>query len=249
MLCVFPKDCHTIRKVKGKMGGISIHVLTIFPGLFECFFRYGIIRHAVERDLVRVSLVDIRDSALDRHRTVDDTPYGGGAGMIMRADVLAASLKTTEPIRGGRSVPVIYLSPQGKRFDQEAANRLSLLDEFVLICGRYRGVDERFIERYVTEELSIGDYVLFGGEIPAMVVIEAVTRLIPGVMHDFESGIEDSFQDNLLDCPWYTRPEIFEGMTVPEVLQSGDHARIREWRHVQALERTRRRRPDLLKLK
>ncbi|MHB9028337.1 MAG: tRNA (guanosine(37)-N1)-methyltransferase TrmD [Candidatus Latescibacterota bacterium] len=228
------------------MEGISIHVLTIFPGMFDCFLRYGIIRRAVERNLLRVFTVDIRESATDRHQTVDDAPYGGGAGMIMRADVLAASLKTTEPFQAGRAAPVIYLSPQGKRFDQKTANRLSLLNEFVLVCGRYRGIDERFIERYVTEELSIGDYVLFGGEAPAMVVIEAVTRLIPGVMHDFESGLEDSFQDSILDCPWYTRPDMFEGMRVPEELLSGDHARIQQWRRRMALEQTRRKRPDLL---
>ncbi len=228
------------------MDGITVHVLTLFPAMFDGFQKYGIMRRAVDKEYLKVVTVDIRDSATDRHRTVDDTPYGGGAGMIMRPDVLASSLRSTEPYRKGRSVPVIYLSPQGKRFDQGTANRLSLLNEFVLVCGRYRGIDERFIGKYVTEELSIGDYVLFGGEVPAMVVIEAVTRLIPGVMHDFESGIEDSFQDGLLDSPWYTRPEVFEGERVPEDLLSGDHARIRSWRQRKSLEQTRRKRPDLL---
>jgi tRNA (guanine37-N1)-methyltransferase len=235
-----------MQKAESEMEGLSIHILTIFPGMFESFLRYGIIQKAVERNLLRIAPVDIRESACDRHQTVDDTPYGGGAGMIMRADVLAASLKNTEPFRAGRSVPVIYLSPQGARFDQKKANRLSLLNEFVLVCGRYRGIDERFIERYVTEEISIGDYVLFGGEVPAMVVIEAVTRLIPGIMHDFESGLEDSFQEGILDCPWYTRPEIFDGMRVPDELLSGDHARIRHWRSRAAREQTLRKRPDLL---
>lgn len=228
------------------MSGLSVHILTLFPGIFDSFLQYGIIRRSVEKGYLRLIPVNIRDSAKDRHRTVDDTPYGGGAGMIMRPDVLAESLKSTEPFLYGRTVPVIYLSPQGKRFDQETANRLSMLEEFILVCGRYRGIDERFIERYVTEELSIGDYVLFGGEVPAMVVVEAVTRLIPGVMHDFESGLDDSFQDGLLDCPWYTRPEVFEGMKVPDALLGGDHARIREWRQRKALEQTRKKRPDLL---
>ena len=228
------------------MDGLTIYVLTLFPGMFDCFLRYGILRRAVERGLIRVHVMNIRDFATDRHGTVDDTPYGGGAGMVMRADVLASCIRSAEPVREGRSVPVVYLSPQGKRFDQTCANRMSLERELVLVCGRYRGVDERFIERYVTEEVSIGDYVLSGGEVAAMAVTEAVVRLVPGVMHDFESGLEDSFQDSLLDCPWYTRPEVFEGMRVPEVLLSGDHARIREWRFRQSIEITARKRPDLL---
>lgn len=228
------------------MNGLTVHVLTLFPGMFEGFFRHGIVRRALDRGLLRVEIANIRDFAADRHGTVDDTPYGGGAGMVMRADVLASCLESTEPFKSGRNVPVIHLSPQGKRFDQSAANRLSLLPEFVLVCGRYRGIDERFIERYVTEELSIGDYVLSGGEVPAMVVIEAVSRLVPGALHDFESGLGDSFQDGLLDCPWYTRPETFVGMPVPDVLTSGDHAKIRAWREQAARERTARKRPDLL---
>ena len=230
-----------------EMDGLTVHVLALFPGMFEPFLRNGIIGRAIDRGLVRVRVINIRDFAADRHGTVDDTPYGGGAGMVMRVDVLASCLKSTEPSREGRSVPVVYLSPQGKRFDQAYANRMSLEREFILVCGRYRGVDERFVERYVTEELSIGDYVLSGGEIAAMAVIDAVARLIPGVMHDFESGIEDSFQDDLLDCPWFTRPEVFEGMPVPDVLLSGDHARIEEWRRRQSINSTSRKRPDLLK--
>lgn len=229
------------------MSALSVHVLTLFPGMFEGFSRYGIIGKALGRDSLRITLTNIRDSAKDRHQTVDDTPYGGGAGMVMRPDVLAESLKSTEPFQSGRNVPVVYLSPQGRRFDQKTANRMSLLGEFILVCGRYRAVDERFIERYVTEELSIGDYVLTGGEVAAMVVIEATARLIPGVMHDFESGLEDSFQDGMLDCPWYTRPEEFEGMRVPDILLSGDHARIGDWRRRMSLECTRRKRPDLLR--
>lgn len=228
------------------MNRLDIHVLTLFPEMIDSFLRFGILKRAHERDLVRVSTADIRKFAIDRYGTVDDTPYGGGAGMVMRADVLAACLCSLDPVKERRGLPVIYLSPQGKRFDQEYANRLSMLPEFALVCGRYRGVDERFIERYVTDELSIGDYVLSGGEVAAMAVIEAVARLVPGVMNDFESGIGDSFQDGLLDCPWYTRPPEFEGLRVPDVLMSGDHARIARWRERESVARTRARRPDIL---
>jgi len=228
------------------MNSLSVHVITIFPDMIDCFLRFGIVKRAIEKGIIQVSLTNLRDSAFDRHGTVDDTPYGGGAGMVMKPDVLAASLRSTAPFLQGRHAPVIYLTPQGKRFDQEEANRLSMAGEFVLICGRYRGIDERFVERYVTEELSIGDYVLSGGEAAAMVVIEAVSRLVPGAMQDFESGIEDSFQDGMLDCPWYTRPEVFEGMKAPDVLLNGNHARIKKWRQEESLKRTRLKRPDLL---
>ena len=223
-----------------------MYVLTIFPGMIESFLHYGIIKRAIDKRRFSVSVINIRDSAADRHCTVDDTPYGGGAGMVMKPDVIAASLKSIPPYAQGRHPHVILLTPQGNRFDQSAANRLSLMDEFVLVCGRYRGIDERFCEQYVDEEISIGDFVLSGGEAAALVVIEAVVRLIPGVLGDFESGIEDSFQDGLLDCPWYTRPETFEGLRVPDVLLSGNHAEIQKWRAQQALERTRSKRPDLL---
>ena len=223
-----------------------MYVLTIFPGMIESFLRYGIIKRALDKQRFSVSVINIRDSAADRHQTVDDTPYGGGAGMVMKPDVLAASLKSIKPFREGRRPNVILLTPQGKRFDQSTANRLSLMDEFVLVCGRYKGIDERFCERYVDEEISIGDFVLSGGEAAALVIIDAVVRLIPGVLGDFESGIEDSFQDGQLDCPWYTRPETFEELKVPDVLLSGNHVEIQKWRAQQALERTRLKRPDLL---
>jgi tRNA (guanine37-N1)-methyltransferase len=224
---------------------MRITVLTLFPEMFQGFLNAGIVRRAIAGGKTAVELVNIRDAATDRHRTVDDTPYGGGAGMVMRADVLASSLRGSIPFKEGRNPPVVLLTPQGPRFDQSTANRLSLLPEFVLVCGRYRGVDERFRDRCVTEELSIGDYVLSGGEPAAMVVVDAVVRLIPGVLNDFESGIADSFQDGLLDCSWFTRPEEFEGLRVPDVLLSGDHAAIRAWRAAQSIARTRERRPDL----
>lgn len=228
------------------MTGLSVYVLTIFPGLFENFFNYGIVRRAIEKSLLKVITVNIRDSAHDKHKTVDDMPYGGGAGMIMKTDILAASLESTEPFKNNRHPNVFMLTPQGKRFEQSDANRMSMLDELILVCGRYRAVDERFRELYVTDELSIGDYVLSGGEPAAMVVIDAIARLLPGVLNDFESGMEDSFQNGLLDCPWYTRPEVFKGCKVPDVLLSGNHAEIKKWRNEQSLRRTREKRPDLL---
>ncbi|MFC1693753.1 tRNA (guanosine(37)-N1)-methyltransferase TrmD [Candidatus Latescibacterota bacterium] len=226
---------------------MNVYILTIFPDIFDSFLRYGIVKRAIDKKLLNVIKINIRDAARDKHKTIDDTPYGGGAGMIMKPDILTASLKSTVPFIEKRKTEVLLLTPQGKRFDQPMANMLSMQNEFILVCGRYRGVDERFRELYVTEELSIGDYVLSGGEPAAMVVIDAVARLIPGVLHDFESGIEDSFQNGLLDCLWYTRPEVFEGLRVPETLLSGNHAEIKKWRYGQSIERTKKRRPDLLK--
>ena len=223
-----------------------ITVMTLFPRIIENYVEYGIVKRARQRELFGIEVINIRDAAEDRHQTVDDTPYGGGAGMIMKPDVLRDSLMSTRPFSEGRRPRVIYLTPQGETFTQSRAIELSLLPEFVIICGRYRDVDERFREKYVTDEISIGDYVISGGEAAALVLLDAVVRLIPGAMNDFESGLEDSFQDGLLDCPWYTRPEIFDGMKVPDVLLSGDHAKIRSWRNRKSLERTRERRPDLL---
>ncbi len=228
------------------MGSLAISVMTIFPAMIEDFTGYGIVRRAIGKNLLDVRAVDIRDAAEDRHRTVDDTPYGGGAGMVMKPDILERCLESIVPADRNERPPVLYLTPQGRRFDQSEANRLSMEDEIVLVCGRYRGIDERFRERCVTDEISIGDYVLSGGEVAAMVVIDALSRLIPGVMSDFESGLGDSFQDGLLDCPWYTRPEEFRGMRVPDVLLGGNHKEIAEWRKRKSMERTKDRRPDLL---
>jgi tRNA (guanine37-N1)-methyltransferase len=228
------------------MAVLSISILTLFPEMFEGFLKFGIIRRAIEKGLVVIELVNIRNSAQDKHRTVDDTPYGGGAGMVMKADVLAASLATTKPFRDKKKPKVILLTPQGRQFNQSYATQLSLETEFVIVCGRYRAIDERFCELYVTDEVSIGDYILTGGEPAAMAVVDAVIRLVPGVLHDFESGMDDSFQNSLLDCPWYTRPEVFEGQRVPEILLNGNHAEIKKWRHEQSLKRTCERRPDLL---
>lgn len=228
------------------MKRLTVHVLTLFPEFISQYSGYGIVRRGIQRGLFEIHPVAIRDFAEDRHGTVDDTPYGGGAGMVMKADVLARSLRSIEMVEGAKTGPVIMLTPQGRTLTQSIANELSLCESMTLVCGRYRGIDERFRERYVTEEISIGDYVLSGGEPAATVLIDAVARLVPGVMNDFESGLADSFQEGLLDCPWYTRPAEFEGLQVPEVLLSGDHERIRQWRLHQSVKRTKERRPDLL---
>lgn len=228
---------------------LKIQVLTLFPEIFKSFFDNGMIKRALEKKLLDVNLINIRNFAEDKYSTVDDTPYGGGAGMIMRADILVKSLKYAFQNSEKKLPSVILLTPQGRKFDQTTANRLSVSGEFILVCGRYRGIDERFTELYVNEEISIGDYVLTGGEPAAMVIIDAVSRLIPGVLHDFESGLEDSFQDGFLDCPWYTKPRIFEGKNVPDVLLSGDHEKIKKWRREQSYERTVKRRPDIIDLK
>jgi tRNA (guanine37-N1)-methyltransferase len=225
------------------MAKLTVNVLTLFPAFIEQSCAYGIVGRAVENGMIRVNPVNIRDFATDRHGTVDDTPYGGGAGMILKVDVLARCLRSVSP--DPRNSRTVLLTPQGSVLTQAKANEMSLWEEFTLVCGRYRGVDERFRKLYVTDELSIGDYVLSGGEPAAAVVIDAVARLIPGVMQDFESGFDDSFQNDLLDAPWYTRPLEYEGLTVPEVLTGGNHDLIRRWRQQQAERRTRERRPDL----
>ena len=223
---------------------MRIDVLTIFPDLIRDVLSYSIPGRAIKAGLVDVQVHDLRDATDDVHRTVDDTPYGGGAGMVFKPEPIARTLKA---IGGGKPPEsVIFLTPEGRTLDQDLANRLSLEPRLVLLCGRYRGIDERIRERYVTEEISVGDYVLSGGELPALVLIDALVRLIPGAVGDAESALGDSFQDGLLDCPWYTRPRMFEGLEVPEVLMGGNHREIAEWRREQAIRRTRERRPDLI---
>ena len=205
----------------------------------------GVIGRAVNAGTVSVDTVKPRDCTHDGHRTVDDRPYGGGPGMLMMVKPLTDAIQAAKKV-GGENSKVIYLSPQGKPLDQAGAQRLANIDRTILICGRYEGIDERVIERHVDEEISIGDYVLSGGELPAMVLMDAVARLVPGVLGHKASAVEDSFTDGLLDCPHYTRPEILDGQKVPEVLLSGDHEKIRQWRLMQSLGRTLQRRPDLL---
>lgn len=218
-------------------------IITIFPDLITDAISHSIPGRAIKAGLAEVVAHDLRAYTEDKHKTVDDTPYGGGAGMIFKPEPLA---KAIEDVKGDSEAPVIYTTAEGRRLDQESANAFSLMDRVIVICGHYRGIDERIREKYVTHELSIGDYVLSGGELPALVLMDAVIRLIPGAIGDAESALDDSFQNGLLDAPWYTRPRAFEGMDVPEVLLNGDHEKIASWRHDQALKRTRERRPDLL---
>jgi tRNA (guanine37-N1)-methyltransferase len=222
---------------------VRIQVLTIFPELFGPFLSTSLVGKAVERGQLEVAVHDLRDFAADRHRTVDDVPYGGGGGMVMTAPVW---LRAVGELSVGRSPRRILLSPQGRRLDDARVRELASVDDLLLLCGRYEGIDERVRELVVDEELSIGDYVLSGGELPAMVLVEALSREIPGVVQQAESVARDSFRTGLLDYPHYTRPPVVEGLGVPAVLMSGDHAAIERWRLRAALAATLAKRPDLL---
>jgi len=223
---------------------IRIDVLTGFPDLVAGPLRESILKRSQERGLVEVVIHDLRDYTVDRHRTIDDTPFGGGAGMILKPEPVFACI---EKLQAERTYDhIVYLSADGDQFTQRMANELSLCANLILLCGHYKGIDERIRETLITREISIGDYVLTGGELPALVVIDAVARLIPGVIGDGESLLTDSFQDNLLDGPQYTRPAEFRGMKVPQVLLSGNHGDIAGWRQEQRKKRTEDRRKDLL---
>jgi len=219
-------------------------VLTLFPDLFAPFVEQGVMGRAVQQGKLVVRLTNIRDHARGAHRVTDDRPYGGGSGMVMKAGPIVRALSAVERISD--RCRVVLLTPQGRLFNQELAWELANLEQLILVCGRYEGVDERVLEGSVDQEISIGDYVLSGGEAAALVVMDAVGRLVPGVLGSEDSNREDSFEDGLLEHPHYTRPRVFEGREVPEVLLSGDHERIRVWRRAQALKRTLERRPDLL---
>jgi tRNA (guanine37-N1)-methyltransferase len=221
---------------------VRVDILTIFPGIFESPLRESLLGKAIESGVLDVRVHDIREHAEDRHRQVDDEPYGGGPGMVMQAAPIFAAVDTLGP--GDRRT--LLLSPAGRRLDQALVRELAAEPWLVLICGRYEGVDERVAEGLPAEEVSIGDYVLSGGEVPALVVLEAVTRLVPGVVGREESLAAESFEDGLLDHPHYTRPRVVRGMEAPEVLLSGDHAQIADWRRRAAREKTKRNRPDLL---
>lgn len=226
-----------------------IGIVSLFPEMFEAITRHGVTGRAVERGHIALEFWNPRDYATDRHRTVDDRPYGGGPGMLMKVDTLRAAIhaarERAEQATGQRP-RVLYLSPQGRRLDQAGAQELASGPPLVVVAGRYEGIDERVVEADIDEEWSIGDYVLSGGELPAMVLIDAAARLVPGVLGHQDSAVEDSFNDGLLDCPHYTRPEEIDGRRVPEVLLSGNHGAIRRWRLKQSLGRTWQRRPDLL---
>lgn len=224
---------------------MKIDIVTIFPGMFRGPLGEGILRRAAERGLIDLRVHDLRDFTTDRHRVVDDVPFGGGPGMVLKAEPLFRAVERIARDRG--AVPaVILLSPQGRRLCQAEAERLSRLEHLVLLCGRYEGVDERVRDHLATEEISIGDYVLTGGELPAMVLVDAVARLLPGAVGDERSVQLDSFSRGLLDFPQYTRPAAIEGLTVPDVLLSGNHGAIRRWRKEQAVRRTLERRPELV---
>jgi len=226
---------------------VRIDVLTLFPELFERFFAVSIVGNAAREGLVELAAHDLRDWTHDRHRTVDDAPYGGGPGMVMKPEPLVEAIEALAGPKGpDREARVVLMSPQGRRLDQPACEALSEVPRLLLVCGRYEGVDQRAIELAVDEEISVGDYVLCGGEIPAMVVIEAAVRLRPGALGNPESARTESFSTGLLEGPQYTRPPVFHGLSVPEVLRSGDHAAVAEWRADRARELTRCRRPDLL---
>lgn len=222
-----------------------IGIITLFPEMFKAITDFGVTGRAIKHDLLEVYCWNPRDFTHDKHKTVDDRPYGGGPGMLMMVQPLRDAIYAAKQA-AGEGVKVIYLSPQGRKLDQSGVTKLAKYEKVILLCGRYEGVDERLIEAEVDEEWSVGDYVLTGGELPAMTLIDAVARFVPGVLGKQSSALEDSFADGLLDCPHYTRPEVLDGTAVPDVLMSGNHAKIREWRLQQSLERTWLRLRELL---
>jgi len=230
---------------------VHFHVITLFPEMVEQITAEGVLGRAIKRGIIGLTCWNPRDFTHDRHRTVDDRPYGGGPGMLMKVQPLADAIEAAKQ-KAGETAKVVYLSPQGQRLNQQKVSQLVELNAdtqasgLILIAGRYEGIDERLVQQYVDEEISIGDYVLSGGELAAIVLIDAMARMLPGVLGDADSAQQDSFMQGLLDCPHYTRPEQINGVKVPEVLLSGDHKAIARWRLKQSLGRTWLRRPDLL---
>jgi tRNA (guanine37-N1)-methyltransferase len=222
---------------------MQYNVITLFPEMFGDPLNASIVKRAQEKGLIKISVHNLRDHCTDKHRVTDDIPYGGGVGMVMKPEPLIKAIETLRTARP--EARTLLMTPQGKRFNQNDAERLTAYPALTLVCGRYEGVDER-VRSFVDEEVSIGDYILTGGELASMVIIDAVTRLLPGVLGDAESLKEESFNQSLLEAPQYTRPRVFRDMEVPEVLLSGNHAEIERWRQEQALKRTEERRPDLL---
>ncbi|MEZ8083661.1 tRNA (guanosine(37)-N1)-methyltransferase TrmD [Enterovibrio norvegicus] len=222
-----------------------VGVISLFPEMFRAVTEFGVTGQAVKKGLLKVETWNPRDFTHDKHRTVDDRPYGGGPGMLMMVQPLRDAIEAAKNTAGGKA-KVVYLSPQGRKLDQAGVEELAQNEKLILICGRYEGVDERIIQTEVDEEWSIGDFVLSGGELPAMTLVDSVARFVPGVLGDFASAEEDSFANGLLDCPHYTRPEVLDGLEVPAVLKSGNHQDIRRWRLQQSLGRTWLRRPELL---
>lgn len=221
---------------------MKIDVLSLFPDFLSTFYSWSIIGLAVKNNIVQINNINIRDFSENKHKKVDDYPFGGGSGMLMKAGPIYRAINSVKTEKSR----IIYLSPQGKKFDQKLANELAKEEHLVLLCGHYEGIDNRIIENYIDEEISVGDYVLTGGEIPAMLILDAVIRLLPGVLRSEESYIDESHYDGYLEYPQYTRPRIFNDFPVPDVLLSGNHKKIEEWRKRQAFENTLRKRPDLL---
>lgn len=226
---------------------MKIFVVTAFPNLFHAPFDESILKRAQEKNIVRMDILDLRDFTTDKHRQVDDYPYGGGAGMVLKPEPFFKAVDFIKKENNLINPKILLMTPQGETYTQQKAKKLSHEQELIFLCGHYKGVDERVREYLATEEISIGDYILTGGELATMVVIDSLVRLLPGVLGDFDSAKTDSFEQDVLDCPYYTRPANFRGMKVPEVLLSGHHAEIEKWRREKALERTERRRSDLLK--
>jgi tRNA (guanine37-N1)-methyltransferase len=224
---------------------MHVAVVTLFPQMFEAIENWGITSRAMARGILGLDCINPREFAKDRHRSVDDRPYGGGPGMVMMFQPLRDAIRAARE-RLGEGTHTVYLSPQGRRVDQAGIAALAARERMILVCGRYEGVDERLLVREVHEELSVGDFVLSGGEVAAMLLVEAMTRLLPGALGHDQSARSDSFADGLLDCPHYTRPEVIDGLAVPAVLLGGDHEAIRRWRLKQSLGRTWQRRPDML---
>ena len=223
---------------------MHIDILTVLPELLESPFQHSMMKRAQEKGLLNIRVHQLRKWAVNEYGMVDDYQYGGGAGMVMMCEPLAKAIEELSQER--KFDEVIFLTPDGERFNQKTANRLSLQQNLLLICGHYKGIDERIREHFVTKEISIGDFVLSGGELPAAILVDAIGRLLPGVLNDETSALTDSFQDSLLAPPVYTRPVDFRGWKVPDILMSGDHKKIEDWRHEQSLSRTKERRPDIL---
>ena len=226
---------------------MRFHIMTLFPEIFNSYMSESIMKRAVEKGIIEVNIYNIRDFSINKHKKVDDYPFGGGAGMVMTPQPIYDTYKYIVDKFNIEEPRVIYLTPKGKVHNQEIATDMSSYEDIILLCGHYEGIDQRIIDSIVTDEISIGDYVLTGGELPALILIDSISRLIPGVLNQNESFEEESFKDNLLEYPHYTRPREFMGMEVPEVLLSGNHKKIDEWRHDKSIEITKERRPDLYK--
>ncbi|ENZ9535319.1 tRNA (guanosine(37)-N1)-methyltransferase TrmD [Clostridioides difficile] len=226
---------------------MRFHIMTLFPEIFNSYMDESIMKRAVEKGIIEVYIYNIRDFSNNKHKKVDDYPFGGGAGMVMTPQPIYDTYKHIITTHNINNPSVIYLTPKGKVYNQSMAKQMSLKEDIILLCGHYEGIDERIIDLIVTDEISIGDYVLTGGELPALIMIDSISRLIPGVLNQEESFEEESFKDNLLEYPHYTRPRDFEGLKVPEVLLSGNHKKIDEWRREESIRITKERRFDLYK--